>query len=86
MPRFYFHTEDGELLLDRDGADLPDLDAAKDAAVQIMSESLRGNSRLFWDTEGYRVIVTDAQDLTLFSLQVSATYAAAMRRPARKAP
>jgi hypothetical protein len=84
MPRFFFHTEDGELLIDRDGTELAGLDAAKDTAVQIMAESLHGNSRLFWENEGFRVTVTDAQDLTLFSLQVSATFAAAMAPSHRK--
>ena len=83
MPTFYFHTEDGVRVADTQGSDLPDIAAAEDAAVQILAESLRGNSRLFWDTEGFTVTVTDAKGLTLFSLQVSATMSSAMagRRP-----
>ena len=83
MPRFFFHTEDGERLNDAEGSELPDIQAAKDTAVQILAETLRGNSRLFWETESFRVTVTDEDRLTLFSLQVSATMAAAMagRRP-----
>ena len=78
MPTFFFHTEDGERLDDAEGSDLPDLRAAQDAAVQILAESLRGNSRLFWDTQSFRVTVADERGLTLFSLEVSATMAAAM--------
>jgi hypothetical protein len=80
MPMFYFHTEDGEPLADTEGSDLADVEAAKDAAVQILVETLRGNSRLFWRDEGFSVTVADATGLTLFTLQVSATMAAAMRR------
>jgi hypothetical protein len=78
MPTFYFHTEDGEQVTDTEGSELADIAAAEDAAVQILAESLRGNSKLFWESEGFSVTVTDAEGLTLFSLQVSATIAAAM--------
>jgi hypothetical protein len=78
VPKFYFHTENGERVADTDGSDLADIAAAEDAAVQILSETLRGNSKLFWENEGFSVTVTDDQGLTLFSLQVSATIAAAI--------
>jgi hypothetical protein len=78
MPTFYFHTEDGERLTDTEGSDLADIAAAEDAAVQILAESLRGNSKLFWDNGSYSITVADDRGLTLFSLQVSATMAAAM--------
>jgi len=84
MPTFYFHTEDGERVADTDGSDLADIEAAKDAAVQILAESLRGNSDLFWRHEGFSVIVTDDNALTLFSLNVSATMAAALGGGARR--
>ena len=78
MPRFYFHTENGDRLSDTDGSELPDVKAAEDAAVQILAETLRGNSKTFWENEGFRVTVTDDRGLTLFFLQVSATMSAAM--------
>jgi hypothetical protein len=78
MPTFFFHTEDGERLQDGEGSQLPDVEAAKDAAVQILVEALRGASNRFWETESFRVVVADERGLTLFSLQMSATLAAAM--------
>jgi hypothetical protein len=78
MPIFHFHTEDGVRISDTEGTDLADVEAAKDAAVQILAETLRNNSRLFWAHEGFSIIVTDDQALTLFSLNVSATMSAAL--------
>lgn len=86
MPIFYFHTEDGVRVADNVGSDLADIAAAEDAAVQILAECLRGNSQMFWDTEGFTVTVTDADGLTLFSLQLSVTMSAAMagRKPKKR--
>lgn len=43
MPHFYFHVRSGEdTFYDPDGADLPDLDSAKDEAVKNIREILSG--------------------------------------------
>ena len=34
MPRYYFHLEDGQCLLDENGLDLPDIVAVQDEALR----------------------------------------------------
>ena len=84
MPRFFFHTEDGHRQNDEDGAELADIEAAKHAATQLLAESLRNNSQLFWDTENFRIIVADEAGLTLFSLELAVIIAPAMKARAKK--
>lgn len=50
MPKYYFHLHDDLDVPDEDGAELPDLGAAKARAVRearvIMSESLNSEGRI----------------------------------------
>lgn len=80
MPRFHFHTEDGVADTDRVGRELADIDAARAAAIQVLTDRLSGSPQTFWDTESFRVTVTDDTGLTLFTLQLSATLAPVLRR------
>jgi hypothetical protein len=59
MPLFYFHTEDGEYLADENGAELNEVEEARDEAVQFLADSLNHDSDLFWRHRGYSVIVTE---------------------------
>lgn len=46
MPRYYFHVrEAGERILDEEGTDLPDLNAAGSYAVHCAGDILRGTVR-----------------------------------------
>ena len=72
MPRFYFHTEDGRPLRDRDGVSLPDLAAARLEAVRALGEILKERSDDFWNERMLRMSVTDQSGLTLFLVEVSA--------------
>ena len=78
MPRFYFHTEDGRRLLDREGVDLPDLDAARRQAVRALGEILKDRSDEFWADGALRMSVCDEDGLTLFILEATATTAPAV--------
>ncbi len=51
MARYYFHLQDGEFVADEEGVELSTLEAAKDAAVQLLVESLKQHSSKFWATE-----------------------------------
>ena len=42
MPRYYFHLEDGQCLLDENGLDLPDIVAAQDEALRTSGNLLKG--------------------------------------------
>lgn len=77
VPRYYFHTEDGERLCDPDGTQLSGIEAAKKEAVRCLSERLDNDPRELWETGAWRVIVQDEKGLTLFIIDVSTTLSAA---------
>jgi len=79
MPRFYFHQRDGDELRDHDGAELPDLEAAKVAATRAFAEILRERGREIWRDGGWSMTVTGANDLALFHLDLVATDAPVVR-------
>jgi hypothetical protein len=79
MPVYQFATNYGVAPDDPDGIELPDLEAAKDVAIRVMTETLQGNSGLFWKDESFRVVVSDAAGLVLFTVEIVATYSPAMR-------
>jgi hypothetical protein len=81
--RYFFHTEDGRSCHDEDGAELPDVAAAKRTAIKVVCEMLPDLSD-FWETCSFTVICTDENDLRLFQVDVGATVAPAVaaRAPA----
>ncbi len=78
MPNFYFHTEDGRPFRDREGVELPDLDAARREAVLAFSEILKAQAATFWSEGLLRMSVCDEAGMTLFLLEVTATTAPAV--------
>lgn len=60
MPRYYFHTENGDRVRDDQGEELADLDAARNEALTVLGEILRYRGSAFWTTGSFSVIVTDA--------------------------
>jgi hypothetical protein len=85
MPRYHFNIHDGVSSLDEDGTELPDIDAARRQAAQLMGQLLRDDPDMFWNGEEWRLDVTDDRGLVLFSL-LFATVDAAAKRPAISAP
>jgi hypothetical protein len=79
MPRYFFHTEDGDSYRDDDGLELPDITAAKIEAVRHMGELLRDRAVGFWDDHALKLVVTDQAGQVLFSLDLSAVEAPAIR-------
>lgn len=72
MPLYFFHTEDGRCVRDEDGTELADTDAARLEAVRIMAQLLEEDAAGLWDTESFRIIVTDPSGLTLLTVDASA--------------
>jgi len=72
MERYHFHTKDGRCLADKEGALLSNVGAAKDIAVQVLCDSLKNNSKMFWETSEFSVVVTDDSGLMLFTVDLSA--------------
>jgi len=78
MPRFHFHTQDGSCSVDREGLDLPDIEAAREEAAKSLGDVLRDTPGLFLEHDNLQIIVTDDNDLTLFSFDLSTTKAPAL--------
>jgi hypothetical protein len=77
MPRYFFHSEDGLRIRDEDGAELPDLEAAGQAAAAVLGEILLEKPGYFWSGRTARVIVTDEAANTLFVIEAAARVPAA---------
>ena len=77
MPRYFFNVEDHQTIIDHEGTELPDLGSARDEAVVMSGEILRGDGApSVWDGKPWRMWVTDqpgGTGKTLFTLQFSAT-------------
>jgi len=73
LPRYYFHTENGERVRDEQGEDLSDLDAAREEAVTILGEILRYRGATFWTTGSFSVIVTDEAGNAVVSITATAS-------------
>ena len=76
MPRYYFHLEDGQSLLDDTGLHLRDLAAAQDEAVRASGNLLKagrtvpcgmGNLWRLWVTDG-----PNGEGKTFFTLRFAA--------------
>jgi hypothetical protein len=80
MPRFFFHTEDGQCFRDADGTELIDVHAARNQALMILADSLRHDPEEFWRDRSFKLTVTDERGLTLYILDVSAVASAAVDR------
>lgn len=77
MPRYFFNTNDDPDLWDEEGTDLPDLDAARRAAVRYVGEILREGPRLGLG-ETWQLTASDTSDVVLFTIEVKVTPAQAM--------
>ena len=68
MPRYFFHISDSVLIPDLEGVVLPDDDAARLEAVTTAGAMLRDHAREFWSSGEWKVIVTDAHRIVLFTI------------------
>jgi len=58
--RYFIHVKDGKELLDQEGVELPNLNAAKEEALKASTELLGGiNADDFWNGEPWKLWVTD---------------------------
>jgi hypothetical protein len=79
VPRFHFNIDDGTSSQDIEGIELPGIEAARRAAVRTACDVLREQPESFWIGGEWRMDVTDAQGLILFSLFFTATIAPALK-------
>ena len=86
MSRYFFHLEHVRVVTDRKGSDHPDLDAAKLHAVKTLASASTEEPQVFWDSDVFRMNVSDANGLALFAIEVFATMAPAGGRRFPKGP
>ncbi|KQR56213.1 MULTISPECIES: hypothetical protein [unclassified Brevundimonas] len=73
MPRYFFHTQNGDCIRDDQGEELRSIDAAREEAVAVLGEILRYRGASFWTTRAFSVIVTDTEGRTVVSVTASAS-------------
>jgi uncharacterized protein DUF6894 len=78
MQRYYFHLENGQILLDEAGVELRDIAAAQNEALRASGDILKSGSRVnaaLWNGTPWRLWVTDepnGEGKTFFTLRLSA--------------
>ena len=77
MPRYFFHLEHAVQIRDERGVELSDLDAAKCHAVKTIAEALCEEPKAFWAADQFRMTVTRADGLALFTLEMVSALAPA---------
>ncbi|MCP3382142.1 MULTISPECIES: DUF6894 family protein [unclassified Bradyrhizobium] len=77
MPRYFFHVHDGGSVPDDLGVNLPDIDAARSAAIELSCEILSSEViGPFQEHPSWRIEVSNSPELTslpLFTLHFSVT-------------
>ncbi len=78
MPRYFFHVHDRTSVLDEIGLELPDIAAARGAAIELSREILKDAAGgPLWEVQHWQVEVTDNPHLlgrTFFILEFSVTH------------
>lgn len=80
MDRFYFHIEYGQTFPDEEGTELPDIAAARNAAVSLLGEMLKDDGDKFWTKPNITITVTDASGLVLWTLETVGMASSAVNR------
>jgi hypothetical protein len=68
MPRYFFHLEHVRVVTDAEGSEHADLDAAKLQAVKKLAGALTEEPQVFWDSDVFRMKVSDPDGLVLFAI------------------
>ncbi|MDQ8028622.1 MAG: hypothetical protein REJ23_07825 [Brevundimonas sp.] len=69
MPRYFIHILDGVLIRDEEGEPLPNLTAARTAALRTFGETLRSREDRFWEDGSLRVYVEDEGGETVVDIE-----------------
>ncbi len=72
MPKYFFQLGPSPRA-ERVGQELPDIQAAKCAAVRLIAETLCEHPQDFWDTDSHQVTVTDQGGLVQFAIDIFTT-------------
>ena len=74
--RYYYNLFDDRSLLDDDGVELPDLDAARQVAAEFFGAAIKDAGASFFRHQNWRLNVTDERGLILFAVTAFAQHAA----------
>jgi hypothetical protein len=74
MPRYYFHVQDGETILDKEGTELAGFDEARAEAVVLSGAMLKDAGRKFWNNGEWRLQVVDEAGATVCALRFTAEH------------
>jgi hypothetical protein len=77
VQRYFFHIQHSHLERDQVGSEHKDFATAKCHAVKMIAEVLCETPQSFWDSDTYRVTVTDGTALVLFTVEMISVMAAA---------
>jgi hypothetical protein len=75
MPRYFFHVQDSSTVLDNEGLELPNLDAAREEAIRACGEIVRELPEALKKGDPFRLWLTDDPDgrgRTIFTVKVAA--------------
>lgn len=75
MPRYFFNVHDGVDLLDEEGTELPDLDAARRIAIQYAGALLEESGHRLAFGETWQLEATDEARSVLFHLDFRVSHA-----------
>ena len=71
MPRYFFHSEDGQLDFDEDGTELADSATARLEGVRFAGSLLKDRAQALWEATDWRLIITDESKTILFTIEVT---------------
>ena len=75
MTCYFFHIQDGDTMLDAEGVELPDLNAAREEAIRACGEIVRDIPTAFKNGEPFRLWVTNqpnGRGIKMFTVTVTA--------------
>lgn len=70
MARYFIDIFDGETVVDEDGEEFADLDAARMAALRTLTETLGSREKRFWSDGSLSVQVRDEAGAVVADLMV----------------
>ena len=79
MPRFFFHVQDGTSSRDHEGTEYASIEDARVESVRRAGALLSDAATTFWNGDQWRLEVTDAVGLILFTLDFVGTQSPAVR-------
>lgn len=70
MPQYFFHSENGERVRDKEGAFLADDGAARIEAIRLAGALIADQPDSLMRSHRWRMLVTDSNEAIIFALEV----------------